>query len=281
MRNSNLTVIIGKNSNLSKYLYNSIENTVLIETLNLKNNLSSILDNNNKINIIFNNFQSATKLNDMSNPSKYIYRSIQSTADALEIIQSYTNQINKIIYTSSSAVYGNNIYGSESDQPLLLNLHASLKLANEKLIEKFSDDNKIEYIIIRLYNMFGGEDKFSVISKIINNYRDDDVLTIVNNGNAIRDFIHIYDIVKIYSKLLSSKYSGILNIGSGDGNSIKSILDFLFNHNIIIKTDTINRDELKISTSNNELLLELIGKYRFKDVNEYILEQIKKTNSYE
>lgn len=46
--------------------------------------------------------------------------------------------------------------------------------------------------------MYGGNDNFSIISKIIKAYKNNEEL---NNGNAIRDFIHIEDVVDIYSKI--------------------------------------------------------------------------------
>ena len=45
--------------------------------------------------------------------------------------------------------------------------------------------------------MYGGNDEFSIISKIINVYKDNSILNLVNNGEGIRDFIHINDVIEI------------------------------------------------------------------------------------
>ncbi len=74
--------------------------------------------------------------------------------------------------------------------------------------------------------MYGADDNFSIISKIIKAYKNNEELNIVNNGNAIRDFIHIEDVVDIYSKILDKKDIKILNIGSGNGSSIKKYFRF-------------------------------------------------------
>jgi len=150
-----------------------------------------------------------------------------------------------------------------------LNLHASLKISNEKLIEKFCVENSIDYTITRLFNMYGGDDKFSIISKIINSYKNDELLTIVNNGNSIRDFIHIDDVVRIYKRLLEVKDIKIINIGTGEGTSVKHIIDFLKNRNIILKTTTITRKELKISTADVHQLRKIYNQ-KFIHVEEYI-----------
>jgi len=271
-----LNLIVGKNSNLSKILYHYLENVILISTLDSMSDFTKIVWHNyTKINIIFNNFQSASMLNNLDTPKEYIYRSIFATSEILEYIKQKNITINKIIYTSSSSVYGNNIFCSESDQVQPLNLHASLKVSNEKLIEKFAQDNNIDYTIARVFNMYGGEDHFSIISKIIRAYQNNEELTIVNNGNGIRDFIHIEDVVTIYKKLLDQREIPYINVGTGEGVSIKNIFDYLKNNDIFLKSHTIQREELKISTANNEKLVYLLGSYNFKKVEAYILGELK------
>ena len=277
MKNAELTIIIGKRSNLSQVLNINIENSLLISSMNIVDELDAIeFEKYKKVYIIFNNFQMATQLNDLSNPGEYIERSIGITTTVLDYIIRNKILIEKLIYTSSSSVYGNNILCSETDQVMPLNLHASLKLANEKLIEKFASDENIDYTIVRIFNMYGGEDKFSIISKIIGAYKNNTLLTIVNNGNGIRDFIHIEDVANIYPKLLELKNIPILNVGTGEGVSIKSILDYLKNSGIAINTKSIKRKELKISTADNSKLIDIIGMYTFKNVEKHILNEVVK-----
>ncbi|MCT7546505.1 NAD(P)-dependent oxidoreductase [Aliarcobacter cryaerophilus] len=269
------TVIIGKNSNLTEIIFNTIKNIIAISSRDILGDIN-ILNKykNQKINIIFNNFQPATKLNEFVNLENYVVNSILTTSKVLDFIKNNQIKVNKIIYTSSSSVYGNNILCNENDDLKPMNLHASLKVANEKLVEKFCIENSIDYTIARIFNMYGGDDNFSIISKIIKAYKNNEELNIVNNGNAIRDFIHIKDVVDIYSKILDKKDIKILNIGSGNGSSIKNILDFLNNHNIKIKTKNIQREELKISTADISKLKELLKKDTFFGVEDYLKKEL-------
>lgn len=263
------TIIIGKNSNLSKHIFNKCKNYFLLssrEIIENKDVLSQFKDKN--INIIFNNFVPATQLNNINSCEEYISSSVLSTSIVLDYFVG-TN-INKIIYTSSSSVYGNNILCKESDQLSPMNLQASLKVANEKLIEIYCINNGTDYTIARIFNMYGGDDKFSVVSKIISAYKSKSNLTIVNNGNAIRDFIHIDDVVSIYLGLLDTKSIHILNIGTGFGSSIKNILDFLSNNGIKIEIQNIYKDELRVSTADNRLLSEIFQKENFIKIEDYL-----------
>ena len=75
--------------------------------------------------------------------------------------------------------------------------------------------------------MYGHNDNFSIIHKLIQNINKKKKITLYNNGNSIRDFIHVDDVCKIYLSLLNSKKSNIYVIGSGLGIKIKDIVNFL------------------------------------------------------
>lgn len=272
----NINIVVGKKSNLSKQLSKSIENIYLISSDNILEEFNKIhFVNYDSINIIFNQFQTASKLNDISEPTKYINRSIYSTSLVLDYIKKNNIKVNKIIYTSSSSVYGNNTLCKEDDMTQALSLHSSLKIANEKLIEQFSSDNNIDFTITRIFNMYGRDDNFSIISKIISNIRNKKELTLVNNGEAIRDFIHIDDVVSIYKKLLNLKNTQIINIGTGESKSILFLIDFLKENNVDLKTNNIYKNELKVSICNIDKLLNVMGNTNFNKVEEYLLNQVK------
>lgn len=268
------TLIIGKRSNLSQHLAKNIENSILISSQELIKNIEVLSEYKNyKINIIFNNFKQSTQLNKLENCFEYVSSSIISTSKVLDFFDGC--QLEKVIYSSSSSVYGNNILCAEGDIIKPLNLHASLKVANEKLLEKFCSERNINFTIARVFNMYGGNDNFSIISKIIKAYKEDKEITIVNNGNAIRDFIHIDDVVESYIALLNSKELPIVNIGTGNGNSIKNILDFLNNNGIVIKTNNIFREELKVSTAENRILCNLLKNKEFTKIQTYLKKELQ------
>lgn len=268
-------IIIGKSSNLSNYLSTVLSSSDVLSSREILNSLDNVFDKykNQKINLILNCFQPATKINDFSNPYEYINNSIVVTSKILSLLKGL--DINKIIYTSSSSVYGDNPYCKETDLLSPLNLHASLKVANEKMIEKYCMDNKINYHIIRLFNMYGGNDTFSVISKIIKSYKNNEVLKIVNNGSSIRDFIHITDVINLYRYIIENSVSyPILNIGSGKGISISIVLEFLEVHGIKIKTSNIISNEIKISTACTERIKSISDTDSFIDVKKFILSNL-------
>jgi len=274
-----VNIVVGKGSNLSKELAKKLDNVVLISSLRAEEELEE-LNLEERVNIIFNNFQVSTRLNDLSNPKEYIERSIMTTANVLDFIKRRELDVNRIIYTSSSSVYGNSELCRESDPLEPLSLHSSLKISNEKLVTSFCHQNNIDYTITRIFNMYGGDDSFSIISKIIDSYKNQNTLVIFNNGTSIRDFIHINDVVDIYKRILNLKFTiPILNIGLGVGISVAEILSFLKEHNIKISTKSKFRNELKKSTADVSKLLCITGEREFIKIKDYLLDELKINNS--
>lgn len=270
-----MNIIIGKRSNLSEKLACFIHDVVLISSGSISHELDAIdwLDVK-ETNLIFNQFQPSNYLKDLSSPVDYINNAILTTAIALEYFKNNNIKLNKVIYTSSSSVYGNNTSCNEHDLINPLNLHSRLKAANESLVSNFCQENNIDYTVTRIFNMYGGRDKFSIVSKIIRSYRENGLLTIVNNGDSIRDFIHIDDVAYIYRKILTKDNIPIINIASGQGVSVSYLLNILTDHKIKLNTKNIYMSEIAVSKADNSKLLSVLGEYDFRHVSDYILEEI-------
>jgi len=89
----------------------------------------------------------------------------------------------------------------------------------------------------------------------------------------VLEILHIYDVVMIYKVLLEVKNINVINIGTGKGISIKNIIDFLRNRDLILKTATISREELKISTADIQRLGKIYNQ-QFIQVEEYIKDEL-------
>jgi nucleoside-diphosphate-sugar epimerase len=271
------TIIIGRRSNLSDALSNKLRSVDLLSSESLLKSLT-ILDKyyGKQINLIFNNFQPSTLLKSYSNPSLYIDLSISLTVGVLMYLINNGFDINKIIYTSSASVYSS---GEIADENLTLSptgIAPSLKYINEQFLDKICQQHNLNLTIARVFNMYGGNDKFSIISKVINCYQNDTELRIINNGDAIRDYIYIYDVVNIYNELLSNSSIGanILNIGTGNGQSLSMILNKLHSNGYSLKTQNISSKEISFSQASVEQLKNIIDIDSFIDVNEYLLSKL-------
>ena len=121
--------------------------------------------------------------------------------------------------------------------------------------------------------MYGGNDKFSIISKMLIAVKNNKELTIANNGNAVRDFIHVQDVANIYSKLIDVKNINFLNIGTGLSKSIKHIILTFKKYNADLIANNISLDEINTSTANVEILNKLIKKQSFIEIENFIKQE--------
>ena len=272
---TNMTIVIGKDSNLSNHLIDKLNNSTVVSSRDIMSDVNVLSKyKDQEINLIFNNFQPAIKLNEMVNAEEYTMNCIGVTSKILNYCLTGNIKMNKIIYTSTAAVYGDNKCSVETDELKPSSLHASLKVSNEKLIEKFCVDNKIDYTITRVFNMYGGNDEFSIISKILLAIRKNKELTIINNGNSIRDFIHVQDVADIYVKLIDIKNVKVLNIGTGIGKSVKNIIESFKKYDANINAKYIFLNEIKTSTANIEILSKLLNKKSFIQIEDYIKQEL-------
>ncbi len=183
--------------------------------------------------------------------------------------------INKIIYNSSASIYGTNIENLKD----LSNrkFSSSFKFATENLIFNYCKKNKIDFNILRLFNIYSGpEDNFSVIGKIVKSHKSKKFIYIDNKGESLRDFIHINDVTKIITILLKKKTtSNIIDVGTGYGVKIKDILNFLNFPKKLIKFRK-NTDEIGNSISNNQNLLREVNYRNFVSLEKILKKKYKK-----
>jgi nucleoside-diphosphate-sugar epimerase len=265
------TIVLGEKSYISKNIGKKFPK---FEILSINNfiNLYEKEFKDKKINLIINSFYTASKLNNIKNYSDFVRKSSQELSCLLDIIAK--KNINKIIYTSSSAIYGldkNNLFFKNKSQR---NLYASFKLANEEMLKNFSIQNNISLVIARVFNVFGENEYFSIVSKLINQKNNKETIKIFNNGESIRDFIHIDDLVKCYSIFLKRSISGIYDIGTGYGTKISNLIkSFNIKKNILLLKSKV--EEVDISIANTKKIQDIINVEKFKSIENFLKKKFK------
>lgn len=134
--------------------------------------------------------------------------------------------VEKFVYFSSAAVYGNPVYLpiDEEHQKNPISPYGVSKLFAEQYCRLFSD--KIDILILRPFNVFSermnAEDPYSgVIAKFIARAKKKQPLVIYGDGKQTRDFVHVRDVVKALKIVLKRGKSGeAYNVGTGKETSI-------------------------------------------------------------
>ena len=200
-------IILGQNSLITKHLSKHLKNTNIFSANNFNEKNFNKIKEKKRINLIFNNFYPSKNLNTLNTKDykKLCALSLEKISMILEKVP--PSRINKIIYTSSASVYRipENLSNQKNDK-FNRELYSSFKLAAEKMILNFANKKKKNYYILRLFNLYGDtRDKFSFIEKLIRLKKSNQKINLINNGNSIRDFIHVKDIAQIYKLLIEKK----------------------------------------------------------------------------
>lgn len=179
--------------------------------------------------------------------SKGILSELVPLAEVLDVIK---DQNKRFIYLSSGgAVYGQNISGDKLNESLECNpksMYGFLKLSAEALINFELKKSNTTYLILRPSNPYGPrQDPFGAqgaigifIRKGITN---ESIQLFGDPRNIIKDYIYIKDLTEaIYKSCISDANGLILNIGSGIGTSLSSLLELIsYNLNSDIKTEIL------------------------------------------
>ena len=177
------------------------------------------------------------------------------------------NKIKKIIFASSAAVYGDSkeIPINENSTTNPQSPYGQSKLDAEKIIVKTCQENNIDHIIFRMFNVYGkGQNTqyAGVITKFLENIRDDKPLVIYGDGEQTRDFVSINDVVEAFDCATKLHKNGTYNIASGKSLSINELAQIMFEafgKKLEIKHKEMKKDEIKYSVADVSLTKNKLG----------------------
>ncbi len=136
----------------------------------------------------------------------------------------------KIVFASSNALLGRAPQPvSETSLPSPIAPYGASKLAGETYLSTFGEAYGIPSVSLRFGNVYGpgSFNKSSVVAKFIRQALNGEVLEIYGDGSAIRDFIHIDDLIDAIVKSLDFKTSRneIFQISNGSETEIGYLTD--------------------------------------------------------
>lgn len=147
------------------------------------------------------------------------------------------NNVKRIVFSSSSSVYGNAVYSpmDESHPFVNKNFYGSTKICGESLLSAFYYKHDLSYVNLRYMNVYGPRQDYlgtyvAVIIKIIDSLQRNEPPVIYGDGSQSFDFVYVKDackanILAFESDLTNENY----NISSGSKISVLELCRTIMN----------------------------------------------------
>jgi UDP-glucuronate 4-epimerase len=238
------------------------------------------LFNSNKFDIIFHLAAQPGVRNSILHPEQYLLSNIIGFFNIVECARQ--KKISRIIYASSSSVYGNakKFPVTEDQIKIPESFYAFSKYNNEQLAELYTNVYKMNFIGLRFFTVFGEwgrPDMF--IGKLITSCIKNNKFNLNFFGNHQRDFTYIKDVIfmidKLWNKPFKKKHQ-IFNICSNRPFILKKIIFIFKKHFNKVKfrlTKHQTGDVYKTHGS-NKLLEKTIGKINITSIEKSLSQTI-------
>lgn len=255
---NNVTIIdnlsTGKIDNLNNSLH---ENLTLIKADLNSLDLNTYLNN---VDYVFHLAAMTSVPISVENPLRCNMENVTNTINLLNAC--VNNDVKKIIFSSSAAVYGrnNNLPLKETENYQPTSPYGSSKASCELYLKSFYESYDLNYVALRYFNVFGPkQDINSPYAAVIPNFINAILLNrqpiIYGDGEQTRDFVFVDDVANANIKSCKSNYNGIINIASGSPISINRLYDIVkktLNTNTLPKYVPERKGDIKHSYANTD-----------------------------
>ena len=162
-----------------------------------KQSLDSLFEKE-KFDIVVNLAAQAGVRYSITNPYTYMQSNLLGFLNVLEACRHY--HVNKLVFASSSSVYGMNEkvpYSEEDKVDTPVSLYAASKKSNELMAHCYAKLYTIQCIGLRFFTVYGPWGRPDMSPMLFADaMRENRPIQVFNNGDMIRDFTYIDDIVE-------------------------------------------------------------------------------------
>ncbi len=201
---------------------------------------------------------------------------VKGTLNVLEMSHKYG--VKKVVFTSSGGV----MYGENPEFPTPENVcpdpvspYGISKLAGEKYVRFYGNEKGLKYTVLRYGNVYGPrqspDGEAGVIAIFTKKMLNKAPLKINGDGECVRDYIYVGDVVEANILSLFNGNGETFNIGTGIGKSVNDVFKSLKEH-IYYTVPPVHGEprpgDLRKSLLDNSHAREVLGwkpKYSFSD----------------
>jgi UDP-glucose 4-epimerase len=163
-----------------------------------------------------------------SNPLETLLINVAGTAAVFEFAR--RNNVPHVIFASTSAVYENTdaeVFTEDLEINPRLYYSLSKKMA-EELIQSYKENYGIKCTTLRFFNVFGPDGDHTrpnppLINFLVREFKKGIAPELSGDGEQVRDFIHVEDVVAMIELCLEQKPNDVFNVCTGQVISVNQI----------------------------------------------------------
>jgi UDP-glucose 4-epimerase len=144
------------------------------------------------------------------------------------------NGAKRVIYASTSSVYGNIAPAREDMKIEPPNFYAASKLANEHLAKIFFTQYGLESIGFRYASVYGPHERpkgiyANLVSQFLWSMQRAEQPIIYGDGTQTRDFVYVKDVVQANMLAMKAKKTGaeVFNVGTSKTNNLNELVSII------------------------------------------------------
>ncbi len=145
---------------------------------------------------------------------------------------SLKNKVKKVIYASTSSIYGNNPVPHREDMKVKpINFYSATKLMNEHVASIYNLRG-LETVGLRYFSVYGPREKHkgkfaNVVSQFLWLMLKNKPPVIYGRGEQTRDFVYVEDVIEANILAFEKNVSGVFNVGTGKETSFNELVKLL------------------------------------------------------
>lgn len=163
-----------------------------------------------------------------SNPLESLLINVAGTSSILEFARRYN--IPHVIFASTSAVYENSdaeVFTEDLELNPRLYYSLSKKMA-EELVESYRENYGSKVTTLRFFNVFGPDGDHTrlnppLINFLVREFKNGVAPELSGDGEQVRDFIHVDDVVSMIELCLDKKPNDVFNVCTGQTISVNQM----------------------------------------------------------
>jgi nucleoside-diphosphate-sugar epimerase len=150
---------------------------------------------------------------------------ITATQRLLEAIRRGAPRLRRLVYASTSSVYGRFASGEESLPTKPVSPYGVTKLAGEHLCRAYADAFGLPVIVLRYFSVYGPRQRPDMgYHKFMRALRDGQPVTVYGDGQQVRGNTYIDDCVAATVAAVAGHPGETYNVGGGESASVWEVL---------------------------------------------------------